>query len=532
VTINKAPKLSISAEQYYGDLPPEQFNLAQYCLAKSAVQFPDKTALTVVSDLSSSTGVEYWSYFEIEELVLRLANGFNLKGFAKGSRILIRMGNSFDYALAFFAINAAGLVPIPASSLLTSHEIGFLLKNSKAVGIVSDGDLPLPELLADVLSISHDEFNKMKSCERGTYAQTLKDDPAFLIYTSGTSADPKGVLHAQRAIWGRRPMYKDWYDMDSDDVLLHTGAFNWTYTLGTGLFDPWANGASAIVYTGKKDINIWPEIMAKFSPTIMAAVPTLYRQILKYCRLNGDDFPCLRHCLTAGEPMPDLIRSEWKDVTGLDLYEALGMSEVSTYISTSPARASKLGSPGKPQSGRAIAVLPIDGGTEPVALGVTGALCVHNSDPGLMLGYWGLLQVEAMSFRGDWFITGDQAHMDDDGFVWFDGRLDDLMNAMGYRVSPIEIESVLSKFSGVQEAAVCSIEVSIGVEIIVGFILSKDGHQIDFDLLKAFCAQNLASYKIPKQFYSVDGIPRNARGKLDRKKLVELERELRGNSNP
>ena len=515
-------QLSISADKFCSELPPDQFNLARYCLENSARQFPDKTALIVVKDLNHSSGVETWTYAQIEDLVLQIAYGFLSLGLGNGSRILIRMGNSFDYALAFFAANAAGLVPIPASSLLTAREIGFLLENSQAEAIVSDGQSDVPELPNNVVHISRTEFTVMKENRRANYVNTQKDDPAFLIYTSGTSADPKGVLHAQRAVWGRRPMYRDWYDIYCDDVLLHTGAFNWTYTLGTGLFDPWANGACAIVYTGKKDIQIWPDIIKQFSPSIMAAVPTLYRQILKYCDLASIRNQSLRHCLTAGEPMPKTIRTQWRKSTGLDLYEALGMSEISTYISTSPAGIAKSGSPGKPQTGRAIAILPTEDGVTPLEVGQTGALCVHKSDPGLMLGYWKLSDVEERAFRQDWFVTGDLAHMDEDGFVWFDGRQDDLMNAMGYRVSPIEVEKVIGHYCGVQEVAVCAVEISQGVEIIVGFVEFKADYSGDFEALQKYCKANLASYKVPKQFYQVDEIPRNVRGKIDRKNLISL----------
>ncbi len=122
----------------------------------------------------------------------------------------------------------------------------------------------------------------MRHGERATYAPTAADDPAFLIYTSGTTAEPKGVLHAQRSALGRRPMYQGWYGLRPDDRVLHAGAFNWTFTLGTGLTDPWANGATAIIYTGERDPALWPRLIASTEATLFAAVPGVYRQILKY----------------------------------------------------------------------------------------------------------------------------------------------------------------------------------------------------------------------------------------------------------
>lgn len=176
--------------------------------------------------------------------------------------------------------------------------------------------------------------NFARFAEPTDYADTACDDPAFLIYTSGTVGRPKGVLHGHRVAWGRRPMYQGWYGISPDDVILHAGAFNWTYTLGVGLIDPWANGATAVLYDGPADPAVWPELIARFGVTIFATVPSLYRRILKYGRFRRAGLDTLRHGLTAGEPLPPTVLDAWRAATGTELYEALGMSEISTYIST------------------------------------------------------------------------------------------------------------------------------------------------------------------------------------------------------
>ncbi len=516
--------MSTKTSGFTGQLPPETFNLAQYCLSKSAKQTPDKTALIICNDHDSPSFCQRWTYRQIEETVLKLAAGLLSTGLQKGERLFIRMGNSIDYALVFFAANAAGLVPVPASSQLSVREVDLLLNDCGASAIASDGALSLPELSQEIALLDHQLIEQLKQSEPITYCQTLKDDPAFLIYTSGTSSKPKGVLHAQRAVWGRRPMYRDWYDLSGNDRLLHTGAFNWTYTLGTGLFDPWANGATSIVYTGKKDVTIWPKLVETYKPSILAAVPSLYRQILKYCDLATNDMNSLRHCLTAGEPLPENIRENWFEQTGLQLYEALGMSEISTYISSSPARATKRGSPGMPQSGRCVAILPKNVGNTPLDINQTGVIAIHRSDPGLMLGYWNRPDEEADALRDGWFITGDLASMDEDGFIWFGGRNDDLMNAMGYRVSPVEVEAVLLQHPDVDHAGVCVISVGDNVEIIAGFLVPVAGASIDVKDVDQFASSRLATYKVPKKLLVVDVLPCNASGKLLRKELPLLVR--------
>ena len=512
---------------FAGPRPPSQFNLARYCLQNSAAVTPDKTALVICNDHENPAAAQCWTFGQIETAVLQLAGGLCGLGLQSGDRLFIRMGNSFDFALMFFAANAAGLVPVPASSQLTALEVEKLLLDCQANTIASDGSLDLPPLPQGIKLLDKQNIRELKKSPPIDYASTHCNDPAFLVYTSGTTSTPKGVLHAQRAAWGRRPMYRDWYDMGSSDRLLHTGAFNWTYTLGTGLFDPWANGATSIIYTGKKDINIWPELINNHQPTIMAAVPTLYRQILKYCKLQQENMASLRHCLTAGEPLPANIRTQWMATTGLSLYEALGMSEISTYISSSPtttpkANPLKHGSPGKPQSGRCIAVLPEKSGTIPVATGKPGVIAVHKTDPGLMLGYWQRPEEQQACFRDDWFLTGDMASMDDDGFIWFQGRNDDLMNAMGYRVSPVEVETALLQHKDVEQAAVCAINVRENVDIITGFVVPVNGARIKPAEIIEYISNLLADYKLPKKLLVVDALPCNSSGKLIRKNLPGL----------
>ena len=190
-----------------------------------------------------------------------------------------------------------------------------------------------------------------------------------MIYTSGTTTRPKGVVHAHRTALGRVPMHHDWQGLTADDVMLHAGAFNWSYTLGVGLLDPWACGATAVLYNGPKDIEVWPKLIDAVGATLFAAVPSLYRQMLKYCDLAPGGLTTLRHGLAAGEALSPAIIESWRAATGKEIYEAFGMSECSTFISNRAGMPIRPGSPGKPQHGRRIAVIPVRGPNEPVACG-------------------------------------------------------------------------------------------------------------------------------------------------------------------
>ncbi len=497
-----------------------RFNIARYCLAENARLRGDKTAMILVGE----SGEFRMSFAEADLAVRRLAGGLRALGLPTGSRIMIRMANDADYALTYFATMAAGYVALPSSAQLTPAEAAYLLENSGAAAVAASAELATDLKLPDsVLLLDPARLQALKRAEPlADYADTAADDPAYLVYTSGTTGRPKGVLHAHRAAWGRRPMHKGWLGLQDSDVMLHAGAFNWTYTLGVGLVDPWAVGATTVLYNGHRDIQVWPQLMARHRATIFAAVPTLYRQILKYCDLSAHDLSALRHGATAGEALPPALLQDWQSRTGKPLYEALGMSEISTYISTGPGMTIKPGSPGRPQPGRRIAILPADSDdTTPLPSGQTGLLAVHRSDPSMMLGYWHRPEEEALVYRGEWFCGGDLASVDSDGYVWHHGRNDDVMNAMGYRVSPVEVEMAVAEHPAVAEVAVTEIRVRADVSVVAAFVVLREGMTVAPAALSAFVEARLAAYKCPREWRFVTALPRTANGKVQRKRLAE-----------
>jgi acyl-coenzyme A synthetase/AMP-(fatty) acid ligase len=211
----------------------------------------------------------------------------------------------------------------------------------------------------------------------------------------------------------------------------------------------------------------------------------------------------------------------WGQATGKPLYEALGMSEISTYISSGPTIPVRPGSPGKPQPGRRVAILPVAGEPVPLPAGESGLLAVHRTEPALMLGYWNRPEEEAEVTRGDWFVGGDLARLDADGYLWFEGRNNDLMKAMGYRVSPNEVEAVLSTHPSVAEVGVAELPVRADVSVICGFVVLQPGVEPDAEGLLAWCAERLAAYKRPREIRFLDALPRTANGKVQRKRLAE-----------
>ena len=515
---------------FSGELPPEDFNMARYCLAPGPHRPADKVALIVISDPKTLEPAESWTYGALEDCALRIAGGLAGLGLRRGDRFVIRLDNTSDYALLFFGALAGGFVPLPASAALSGREISFLLADCSARAMALDPSLPVDGVPDGVRVLEASDIAALKAHAPAAYAPTRADDPAFLVYTSGTSANPKGVLHAHRSAWGRRPMYQGWYGIGRDDRMLHAGAFNWTFTLGAGLSDPWANGAATVIYNGPRDVGVWPRIVAKHHITIFAAVPGVYRQILKYCRIDKAQMTTLRHGLISGERIPAGLREEWRERVGTPLYEALGMSELSTYMSSSPSVPSKPGAIGKPQAGRDVVILPVEGGEERLPPGEVGVVAVHRSDPGLMLSYWNNPEEQARAFRGDWFITGDLGSMDEEGYITHHGRADDLMNALGYRVSPQEIEQVLNAHPDVAEVAAAEIQVRPDLSVIGAFVVAREGADPDSRSIREFAEQRLASYKVPREYVFLDALPRNANGKVMRAELARSYRPAGGGS--
>ncbi|CUJ25715.1 class I adenylate-forming enzyme family protein [Cognatishimia activa] len=490
-----------------GALPPcpAPFNMAQYVL-RHAADLSEKTALSVVSKGSA----ENYSFGEIESAVLGIAQGFLDLGLTAGDLVLIRLGNTVDFPITYLAALAVGLVPVPTSSLLTDREVDKMLDELKPALVVHAPGIAIGN--PECLCLAQSNLVPLKS---GPKAQYQLGDPnrlAYIVYTSGTSGQPRAVMHAHRAIWARQMMFEDWTGLSKTDRLLHAGAFNWTFTLGTGLMDPWSLGATSLILEPDTDINEIGGILNTHQATLFAAVPGIFRKLLHSKDLPS--FPALRHALSAGEKLSEPLREQWNIRTGTDILEAFGMSECSTFVSHAPGRRAAEGALGRPQTGRHVALI---NDTGPVPIGETGQVAVSKDDPGLMLGYLNAPEETQHRFQGDWFLTGDLGCMDEDGSIHYEGRADDMMNAGGFRVSPLEVEHALAACPGLQQIGVTDVEVKADTHLIAAFYVADEN--VTQATLETFAKDTLARYKQPRIYQRVDVLPTNANGKLNRKRL-------------
>ncbi|MEO1773545.1 MAG: AMP-binding protein [Pseudomonadota bacterium] len=502
---------------------PPRFNIAAHVLSAAATT-PQKIALQVLADAHGAVA-ETWRFADLDRRIRGLAAGLGRAGLKPGDRVALRFANSADFPLVFFATIAAGGVAVPvAAQLIRGEAAAILHRVAPRFAAFGPGlDAPLPPGTA---ALGPTTLAEMATEAPGPVADTAADDPAFLIFTSGTSGSPRGVLHAQRSAWARRMMWQGWYGLSEADRVLHAGAFNWTYTLGAGLTDPWAAGATALVYAGPPDPLIWPRLAAHHHPTIFAAVPGVYRQMLRAEDDLAAAFAPLRHGLTAGEKMPSSVADAWSARTAKPIHEALGMTELSTFISGAPDRPAPPGAIGYPQPGRRVAILAEDaapGQRHPVPRGTPGLLAAHRADPGLMIGYWQDPAADAATSEGDWFVPGDRGVMAADGAITHLGRADDVMNALGYRVAPQEVEQALAGAPGIAEIAVAELPMRTDLSLIAAFVVPA----ADWDgtaVLEAWAADRLAPYKCPRLWIEVDALPRTANGKLRRRALVAEHR--------
>lgn len=498
------------------DTPRTQYNkahvmnLSATVLAKAG-EIPDKIALEVVGNTSPLR----LTYRDLENMVRSTATGLTAQGCLPGDRVLLSLGNAIGFPIAFLACLTVDLVPVVISEHLVEYEVNKIISELCPRLLIHSDHRQHTGLSIDLKNLSESEFLNFEDTHKSDFHIGDPNRLAYIIYTSGTSGTPRAVCHAHRTILARRMMWDGWYGLTENDRILHAGAFNWTFTLGTGLLDPWSIGATALVPAVDTDPRDLGALIENSQPTLFAAPPGIYRKLLqghKTIRCSS-----LRHGLSAGEKLSNTIRESWRAATGTEIHEAFGMSECSTFISGCPDRPAPTDTLGYAQPGRKIAIVDTDG--LEVAEGDSGIIAIAETDTGLMLGYWGQDRETSQKFRNGWFLTGDTGRQQTDGAIEYLGRADDMMNPGGIRVSPIEIETALSSHPEIVDCAVTEVEVKQDTRIIAAFYVAAN--PIDEDSLRTHMSEKLASYKRPRLYIHLEALPRNSNGKLQRKTLRE-----------
>lgn len=530
-------------EQWQWDIP-EYFNIGTACAdSQNDTALADALAMIVEDD---TRGTETITFSGLSQKTNQFSQLLRDLDIGEGERVLVRLPNSLEYPIAFLGAMKMGAISVPTSTLLTAEEVVYLAKDSGASVLVIDAAAwramaeQITENLAAIPNLKHvlvtqtDEIEAHASLNVVNLAPALQsisgcepakktraDDPAYLVYTSGTTGYPKGVLHAHRAILGRQPAAQYWFNYanDTQDRIMHSGKFNWTYVLGSGLMDPLYLGKTVIVHEGKNDAHKWLDLIQKHQATIFIGVPTIYRQLLQKTEALQKDIPSVRHYMSAGEHLSDEVLGQWKSRFGVDIYEAVGMSEFSYYLSQSIYRPIRAGSAGFAQPGHDIKLLNPETLNE-VPVGEEGMISIPLTDPGVFLHYWKLDEETAKYKHDGYFFTGDYAKYDEDGYIWFLGRKDDIIKSFGYRVSPYEIERVYKGHSEVADCAVIAETLEKDKVLVACYVILKPEAEVSPNALIAFGKQHLAAYKVPKVMYFANDFPRTKNGKILRKEIT------------
>ncbi len=522
---------------------PEFLNIGVACTSAHVGTPKENSTAMIIED--DKLGTDEITYKDLATRSDQVANFLTSIGIGARDRVLVCLKNSLSYPISFFGAIKAGIIAVPTSTLLSGSEVKYLAEDSQASAIVLSASMyknliPYLENVDNLKTIivagidSVDELEKPKGIKVYSLSEILKNgdatpnhyksksgEPAYLVYTSGTTGYPKGVLHSHRSLVGRTPATEYWFDFKENDRIMHSGKFNWTYVLGSALMDPLFNGHTVIAYEGANDASTWINLIKKHQCTIFIGVPTIYRQIIQKTDFTIEDCPSLRYCMSAGEHLSDEMLGLWREKFNQDIFEAIGMSECSYYISHSKNNPIRPGSAGFVQPGHIVKLLDPET-LEEVALEEEGMICIGEDDPGLFLEYWQLEDETTKARHDGYFFTGDYAKRDKDGYIWFIGRKDDIINTFGFRVSPHEIERVVKTHDDVADCVAFGLDIGkdktiVGIAVIGHEDLSPEK---EAEIL-AFSQANLAKYKAPKEIFGLKDYPRTKNGKVLRKQLVK-----------
>ena len=513
------------------------FNLTEHCLSPSPARPDDDVALIHATPSGATTLTWRQARRRTGAIQAALVN----TGVRPGSRVLIALPSSPDYALAFLAITGLGAIAVPASPQLTPPELATIAHDCSPAVILTDRErheaLRAEHLAGGTLLLACAIDDELATADAPLIHTRDPEQPAYLVYTSGTTGRPRGVLHAHRSVAARAIMRASWTGIARGDRVLHASELNWTYAMGISVLDAWPVGASTVIWTGPREATRWPELIAAHGVTIFAAGPGVYRQLLARALERGDErLTSLRHALTAGEALPPALLAAWTTTTGVALHEALGMSECSTFISSGPSVPVRPGSPGRIQPGRHVGALDQEaaaqGRAHQAPVGTVGILAIRSDEPGLMLGYRAPDGSIDLPLTDGWFLTGDLVETGPDGYVRYLGRRDEVLNALGYRVSPLEVEAALEGNPDVREVAVTAVRVRADLELVCAWVVATDSDaaaRLSHEALDRWCRERLAAFKCPRVFRLVTALPRTRTGKIQRGALetvafTELER--------
>jgi acyl-coenzyme A synthetase/AMP-(fatty) acid ligase len=528
---------------------PEVYNYARDVVDAWASKEPGKLALLAVGPDGGNP--RRYSFADLAASSNRAANFLASRGVRKGDRVFVMLPRIPDWYDVMLGCIKLGAIPTPGTTLLTARDIAYRLERAGATAVVTDAEgagkvdvaaeplglEPLQRLLVGEPGAGDAVPSGWSSWAEGLQAAnerppdvepTRSDDPLLIYFTSGTVAT-KMVLHTQASVGiGHQVTARFWQDLKPSDLHWTLSDFGWAKAAWGKLFGQWALGAANFLWDlrGKPDFDLMLRLIGDHRVTTFCAPPTVFRALVLE-DLSKYDWSSLRHCVSAGEPLNPEVIKVWRDATGLTIYDGYGQTETVNLVANYRCMEVRPGSMGKPTPGFDVCVVDDDG--KVLDAGDEGHVAVRVAPErpvGLFREYWRDPEATAGAFRGDWYYTGDRAHVDEDGYFWFVGRSDDVIISAAYRIGPFEVESALVEHAAVAEAAVVGKPDPDRGQIVKAFVVLAPGRAGSDDLvveLQDHCKLVTAPFKYPREIEFVEELPKTISGKIRRVELRERE---------
>ncbi len=518
---------------------PDDFNWA-YDVVDRWGDDPQKMAMHWVGPTGEERTITFATFKERSD---RLASGLEAAGLARGDRTFLMLPRVPAWWESILGLLKLGSVSMPGTVLLTPKDIAFRINAAAARCVITDADgaarvdqvrdqCPTLAVLVvvDGARPGWQRFEQVVAAGQAPRPRmpTPSDDPAMIYFTSGTVGNPKMVLHTHATYpIGHRITGTYWLDLTPDDLHWNLSDTGWAKAAWSSLFGPWNMGAAIFVHDGRGKYHPREtlELLARYPITSFCAAPTIYRLLVQE-DLKAYRFPRLRSCVGAGEPLNPEVIAIWQAATGLTIRDGYGQTESVLLCGNPPGAEVRPGSMGRPLPGLELAV--IDDDANPLPLGREGDLAVKvrpTRPVGLFKEYWQNPNATAACHRGDWYVTGDRAYVDEDGYFWFVGRADDVIISAGYRIGPFEVESALIEHPAVAEAAVVAKPDPARGAIVKAYVILRAGYQPSDELaheLQEFVKASTAPYKYPREITFVSDLPKTVSGKIRRVELRSM----------
>jgi len=483
------------------------------------------------------------SYGELQARSIRFTNALRQLGIAQEQRVALLLHDTVDYPVAFWGTVRAGRIAIPLNTFLNVPQYGYILADCRASALVAAAPLAqaiwpiiehLPHLKTVILvgAIADDRAafpgrdvhlfeDVIAAADSAPFtADTVSDEVAFWMYTSGSTGDPKGVKHVHSSLMATAKLFgQGVLGIGENDVVHSAAKLFFAYGFGNAMTFPLSVGATAALWPERPSPESVFEMMRKHRPTIFYGVPSLYTAMLAHpdiCKGAGSDR--LRLCVSAGEALPAHIGQRWRKVVGVDVLDGIGSTELlQTFLSNRPGDI-RYGSTGKPVPGYEARIIDEKG--RELGVDEMGELIVRG--PSAAEGYWNQRAKSQRTFVGEWTYTGDKYRRDADGYYYYCGRTDDMFKVSGMWVSPFDVEAALVSHEAVLEAAVIGKQDADGLVKPKAFIVLKNGYVADDSLLeklKVHVKEHAGAWKYPRWIDVRADLPHTATGKIQRFKL-------------